>query len=283
MTDKFCFRFLACCLFSSTVLLTAEVGPTWAHHNAEHGPTLIQDIGFDQRLNAQVPLDLVFRDETGRSVPLREYFGQKPVILALAYYECPMLCTLVLNGLLRSLRALSFDVGNQFSVVTVSFDPMEKPTIAAAKKAVYMQQYERPGASGGWHFLTGDEASIRQLTQAVGFRYAYDAQKNQYAHATGIMVLTPQGKISRYFYGLEYSSRDLRLGLVEASANQIGSPVDHVLLYCYQYDPTTGKYGILIMNVIRLGGLATALALGTFMFVMFRADRRHKFVIDERA
>ncbi|MBI1927913.1 SCO family protein [Candidatus Poribacteria bacterium] len=230
--------------------------------NASAQPDILREVGIDQRLNEQVPLDLVFRDETGKLVRLGDYFGEKPVILSLVYYECPMLCTLVLNGLLKSLRALSFDVGKEFNVVTVSFNPGETPTLAAAKKAEYIQHYSRPGTAEGWHFLTGQEASIQQLAQAVGFRYVYDAQKNQFAHASGIMVLTPQGRLSHYFYGIEYSPRDIRLSLVEASANKIGSPVDQLLLYCYHYDPTTGKYGVIIMNIIRLAGLGTVLALG---------------------
>jgi len=237
---------------------------------------VLRDIGIDQRLNEQVPLDLVFRDETGKLVRLGDYFGEKPVILSLVYYECPMLCTLVLNGLLKSLRALSFDVGKEFNVVTVSFHPGEIPTLAAAKKAEYIQHYSRAGAAEGWHFLTGEAGSIKRLAQAVGFRYIYDAKQNQFAHASGIMVLTPQGRLSHYFYGIEYSPRDLRLSLVEASANKIGSPVDQLLLYCYHYDPTTGKYGVIIMNVIRLAGLGTVLALGAFMVVMFRRDRKRK-------
>jgi protein SCO1/2 len=263
-----------CHLLSLIILCAIGVVPAGAHHTAEHGPALLRDIGFDQRLNEQVPLGLVFRDESGRPVRLRDTVGHKPVILVLAYYECPVLCDVVLNGLLRSLRALSFDVGDQFNVITVSFDPAETPALAAAKKRTYVQRYGRPGAAEGWHFLTGEEPSIRALTRAVGFRYAYDAEKDQYAHATGIMVLTPQGRIARYYYGLEYSSRDLRLGLVEAAASRIGSPIDHVLLYCYQYDPTTGRYGVIIMNVIRLAGLATVAALGGFMVAMFRLDRR---------
>ncbi len=260
-------------LVLSPVLLLQAI-PARAHHTAQHAPAVLQAIAFDQRLNAQVPLDLVFRDETGKPVQLNNYFGEKPVVLTLVYYECPQLCSLVLNGLVRTLRALSFDVGNQFTVITVSFDPGETPTLAATKKGAYLERYRRAGARGGWHFLTGDESSIAQLTKAVGFRYAYDAEQDQYAHATGIMVLTPQGRISRYFYGLEYSPRDLRLGLVEASANQIGSPVDQLLLYCYHYDPATGKYGLIIMNVLRLAGITTVLALGSFILMMSRRDRR---------
>jgi len=237
-------------------------------------PDPLREVGIDQRLNEQVPLALVFRDETGQSVRLGDYVRTKPTILVLAYYKCPMLCPLVLDGLLKSLRALAFNVGDQFAVVTVSFDPRETPALAAAKKKEYLQRYARPGAADGWHFLTGQETAIRQLTQAVGFRYTYDAEKDQYIHASGIVVLTPQGKIARYFYGIEYAPRDVRLGLVEAAANKIGSPIDQILLFCYHYDPVTGKYGILIMNVLRLAGVATVLSLGTFVVVMLRRDRQ---------
>src|SRR5207249_754820 len=243
--------------------------------NAQDPPMgVLSDVGIDQRLNEAVPLDLAFRDEMGRAVRLADYFGEKPVILSLNYYDCPMLCTLILNGLLRSLRVLPFDAGKEFNVVTVSFDPRETPGMAAKKKLAYMDEYRRPGAADGWHFLTGDEASIARLTDAVGFRYKYDPESQQWAHASAIMVLTPEGRLSRYFYGLEYSARDLRLSLVEAAANRIGSPADRVLLYCYHYDPTTGKYGIVIMNILRLAGLGTVLALGAFVTLMIYRERK---------
>jgi protein SCO1/2 len=237
-------------------------------------PPMLREVGIDQKLSAPLTLALSFQDETGRTMQLRQYFGEKPVILAFVYYECPMLCTQVLNGLVESLRTLSFDVGKQFDVITVSFDPGETPKLAAEKKASYLKQYDRAGAEQGWHFLTGDSAAIRQLTSAVGFRYKYDSVTDQFAHASGIMVITPQGKIARYFYGIEYPARDLRLALVEASENKIGSPVDVLLLYCFHYDPLTGKYGLVIMNVLRAAGIATVMALGTFMIVMFRRDRK---------
>jgi len=237
-------------------------------------PKLLQDVGIDQRLNQQVPLDLTFRDESDGIVRLGEYFGRKPVVLAMVYYECPMLCTEVLNGLLASLKNMPLDVGKQFNVITVSFNPSEKPNLAANKKRVYVGLYGRPGATDGWHFLTGDEKDIQELARAVGFHYAYDSESGQFAHATAIMVLTPQGRISRYFYGVDYPSRELRLSLVEASANQIGSPVDKILLYCYHYDPTTGKYGLVIAKVMRIAGLVTILTLGSFLLVLFRRDRR---------
>ncbi len=237
---------------------------------------ILREVGIDQKLDAQIPLDLVFRDEQGRAISLREYFGEKPVILALVYYECPMLCTLILNGVLRSLRALPLTVGKEFTVLTVSFDPREGPELAAAKKRAYVRSYGRPEAEGGWHFLTGEETAIRRLTEAVGFRYAFDPETGQFAHASGIMVLTPQGRIARYFYGIEYAPRDLRFGLIEAAQGRIGSPVDQILLYCYHYDPKTGKYSLLVMNVLRLAGAATVLALGGFILVMLHRDRRKK-------
>jgi protein SCO1/2 len=237
-------------------------------------PAILREVGIDQKLNTQLPLELAFHDESGQTAPLRQYFGAKPAILAFVYYECPMLCTQVLNGLQESLKTLAFDAGNQFEVITVSFDPGETSALAAAKKEIYLKQYDRAGAEQGWHFLTGDTAAIRQLTQAVGFRYKYDPVTDQFAHASGIMVITPQGKIARYFYGIEYPARDLRLALVEASQNRIGSLVDQVLLYCFHYDPSIGKYGLVIMNVLRLAGIATVMALATFMMVMFRRDRK---------
>jgi protein SCO1/2 len=239
-------------------------------------PPQLRDVGIDQRLNARVPLELGFRDESGAPVALRSYFGRRPVVLALVYYECPMLCTMVLNGLLKSLRAINLDAGRDFEVVTVSFDPSETHELAAAKKQSYVERYSRPTAAAGWHFLTGEEEAIRKLTQAVGFRYKYDPATNQFAHASAIMVLTPDGRLARYLYGIEYAPRDLRLALVEAAAGKIGTAVDQVLLYCFHYDPATGKYSLLIMNIIRAAGAATVVALGLFMLVMFRRDRRRK-------
>ena len=220
-------------------------------------PKALEGVGIDQRLNETVPLDIDFLDEQGNAVKLGDYFGQKPVVLALVYYECPMLCTLELNGLLRALRATPLDLGKDFQIVTVSFDPGETPELAMKKKTEYVKQYGRPGAAEGWHFLTGKQASIEKLTKAVGFRYKYDPKSDLFNHASAIMVLTPQGRLSKYFYGVEYSARDLRLGLVEASAGKIGSAVDEVLLYCFHYDPSTGKYGVVIMNVLRLAGVVT--------------------------
>jgi protein SCO1/2 len=235
-------------------------------------PPALRKVRIEQRLNIQIPLETQFRDESGRTVALSDYFGRKPVILALVYYQCPMLCTQILNGLTGSLKALSFDAGNEFEVLAVSFDPKDTPETAAAKKANYVRRYGRKGAENGWHFLSGEERSIRSLTEAVGFHYAYDPATQQYAHASAIMILTPQGKTSRYFYGVEYAPRDVKLGLMEASQNKIGSPVDQAMLYCYQYDPTTGKYGPVVMNIVRLSGAATLLVLGTALIIFWRRE-----------
>ena len=237
-------------------------------------PELLKEVGVDQKLNDSIPLNLTFRDEHGNPVELAQYFGSKPVILSLVYYNCPMLCTQVLNGLDRSLQLIPMEIGKDFNVVTVSIDPTERPVLAEAKQAMYAGMYGRPGAAQGWHFLTGDEPEIKQLADSVGFRYAYDPASKQYAHASAIMLLTPEGKISRYFYGITYPARDLRLGLDEASEGKIGSPVDQVLLFCYHYDPHTGKYGLIVSRVIQISGLLTILIGGIFLIVLFRGENR---------
>ncbi len=237
-------------------------------------PGLLAKVGIDQKLDAQVPLDLAFVDEQARPVTLARYFGRRPVVLALVYYECPMLCTQVLNGLVSALDVLSFDAGRDFDVLVVSFDPGETPGLARAKKAAYLERYGRPGTEEGWHFLTGRQESIARLTGAVGFRYAYDERTDQFAHAAAIVVLTPEGRVSRYFYGIEYAPRDLRLGLVEASQGRIGTVVDQALLLCYHYDPAQGKYGVVVMNLVRLGGAVTLVLVGGFLLVAFRRERR---------
>ena len=237
-------------------------------------PELLTDIGLDQRLDAQVPPDLRFRDEAGREVRLGDYFGTKPVILTLVYYECPMLCTQVLNGLTSALGVLSFSIGQEFDVVTVSFDPKETPELASAKKAAYVNRYKREGAAQGWHFLTGDERSIAALTKAVGFRYAYNASIDQYAHVSGIMVLTPEGRLSRYFYGIEYGPRDVRLALIEAADRRIGTPADQLLLYCFHYDPKSARYSFAIMRLVRTLGVATVLAMVGGIVILRRRERR---------
>jgi len=235
---------------------------------------MLRDVGIDQRLGQQLPLDAIFQDEEGRPVRLGQYFRERPVVLALAYYNCPMLCTQVLNGLLSSARVLSFDAGKEFEIVVVSFDPRDRPADARAKKAPYVKEYGRPGASAGWHFLTGSLASIERTTEAVGFRYRFDESQGQFAHASGIYVATPDGRLSRYFYGIEYAPRDLRLALVESSGGKIGSPVDQILLFCYHYDPKTGRYSAAILGLVRFGGVAAVLILSTFLTVMWRRDRR---------
>ncbi len=235
-------------------------------------PDLLKNVGIDQKLNQSVPLDLTFRDENGKTVQLGQYFGQKPVILSLVYYTCPMLCTQVLNGMEAGLRNVSLNMGEDYNVVTLSVDPNEDAKLAKSKQELYSGVYGRPGAGDGWHFLTGDEANIKKLADAVGFRYAYDPDSKQFAHASAIMVLTPEGKLSRYLYGIQYPSRDLRLALVEASEGKIGTPVDSVLLFCYHYDPATGKYGLLVSRLIKGGGALTVLVIGCLMFVMFRKE-----------
>jgi len=235
-------------------------------------PELLKEVGIDQKLNDSIPLDLAFRDAHGNRVELGEYFGSKPVILTLVYYSCPMLCTQVLNGLNRSLKEIPMEMGRDFRVVTVSIDPTERPILAEAKQVMYAGMYGRPGAAEGWHFLTGSEREIKQLANAVGFRYAYDPDSKQFAHASVIMILTPEGKISRYLYGIQYPQRDLRLGLVEASNGKIGSPVDQILLFCYHYDPHTGKYGLLISRIIQLSGLLTVLIGAVFLIFLFRGE-----------
>jgi protein SCO1/2 len=246
-------------------------GPRPELNATENGlPRALREVGIEQRLNEQLPLDAEFRDESGRTVRLGEYFTNRPAILVLAYYDCPMLCTQVLNGVVGSLKAVPFEAGKDFAVVVVSFDPRETPALAAAKKEEYMRRYNRAGAGAGWHFLTGDEANIKRLTEAVGFKYHYDEATKQFAHASGIMVATPQGKLSHYFYGIEYAPKDLRLSLVEASANRIGSPVDQLLLYCYHYDPTTGKYGLIIMNVARVAGALTVVGILALLIFLRR-------------
>lgn len=242
-------------------------------------PELLKDVGIDQKLNDSIPLGLTFKDETGSSVELRQYFGQKPVVLSLVYYSCPMLCTQVLNGLMRSLRDIPMDIGKQFNVVTVSIDPTERPVLAAAKQALYTGFYGRPGAAEGWHFLTGDAQNIKQLASAVGFRYAYDAESKQFAHASGIILLTPEGRISRYFYGITYHERDLRLGLVDASAGKIGTLTDQVLLFCYHYDPVTGRYGLLISRIVKLAGVLTMLGIAILILLL---SRHQNYALPER-
>jgi protein SCO1/2 len=246
-----------------------NMGPT-----AATMPPALQNVGFEPQLNAQMPLDLSFRDESGRSVQLREYFGQKPVVLAFVYYGCPMLCNQVQQGVVGALRMLSFNPGRDYEVVFISFDSRETPEMAAEKKKAALAHFRRPETDSGWHFLTGSQESIDAATHAANFRYNFSAKTNLFAHASGVMVLTPDGRISRYFYGVEYPGRDMRLGLVEASAGKIGTPIDHVLLFCYQYDPTAATYSAAILKIIRLGGVLTILCIVGGILIFRRRDAR---------
>ncbi|HVZ17711.1 MAG TPA: SCO family protein [Terriglobales bacterium] len=265
---------------AATVFLTASLGASALAQGVFTGPRgttnppsdVLKKVGIEQRLNQQIPLDLKFRDESGREVKLADYFGKRPVVLSMVYYECPMLCGEVLNGEASVFSALKFDIGKEYEVVTVSFDPTETPDLARAKKRNFVERYGRPGGDAGWHFLTGDQASIDALTKAVGFNYAWDRDTKQFAHAAAIMVVTPDGRLAQYFYGVDYSPKDLRFGLVQASQNKIGNVVDQVLLYCYHYDPRTGKYGPVISRALQVGGGLTILILGGFLIIMFRLE-----------
>jgi protein SCO1/2 len=237
-------------------------------------PSPLKDVTIEQRLNSQLPLDAKFRDEEGRTVPLGTYFGKRPVVLALVYYECPMLCTQILNGMVAAAKVMTFVPGKDYQVVAISFDARETPQQAALKKKIYMKDYGHPETADGWHFLTGDLDSIKRVTDAVGFRYKWDVYTATFAHASAIYVLTPDGKLSKYFYGIEYSPKDMRFGLIEASKNKIGTAVDQVLLFCYHFDPTTAKYTLVALNLLRAAGAATVLALGGFVFIMLRRDRQ---------
>ena len=262
---------VAACLFAGASV--ARAGADDAVRQQPAAASMLQRVGIDQNLNAQLPLDVELRDESGRTVRLDEYFGKKPVVVSFVYYGCPSLCTMVLNGMNQSFRTLSFDIGKEYEVVTISFDPTETPQLAAEKKATYLRQYGRAGGEKGWHFLTGDEANIKRLTQAAGFRFVWDDATKQFAHGSAIMVATPDGRLSRYFYGLEYAPKDLRLGLIEASENKIGSFADEVLLLCYAYNPMTGKYGVAIMRSLQAGGILTLLALGSYITIKLVRER----------
>ena len=272
----------ACSAISALTIVNAQMaaGPATAGYKQEPGivstalPQALREIGFDQHIDEPLPLDTTFRDEAGATVRLGDYFGKRPVVLVFAYYECPMLCTLVINGLSGALGAMNLEPHKDFEIVTVSINPRETPAVAAAKKASYLERYKRSGAADGWHFLTGEQPQIDRLAKAAGFRYAWDAETKQYAHPSGVIVATPDGRLSKYLFGVEYGPRDLRFALVEASAGKVGTPVDALLLYCYHYDPMTGRYGLAIMRAIRVAGAATVLALGAFILVMVRRERR---------
>ena len=261
-------------LIMAACILALSTGYSLAQ---KYSRELQNTIGIDQKLGDQIPLDLTFTNEAGQSVRIGDYFGDKPIVLTLVYYDCPMLCNQVLTSLLRAMNVLAFGIGTEFDVLTVSVDPGETHELAAAKRAEYLKNYRGRDGSNGWHFLTGQQDQIEQLASAVGFRYEYEEQTDQYIHASGIMVLTPAGKLARYFYGIDYPPRDLRWGLVEAADGAIGSAVDQLLLMCYSYDPMTGKYGVYIRNSLRIGAVATVLALGSFVVVMLRRERRGDF------
>ena len=261
-------------LIMAACILALSTGYSLAQ---KYSRELLNTIGIDQKLGEQIPLDLTFTNEAGQSVRIGDYFGDKPIVLTLVYYDCPMLCNQVLTSLLRAMNVLAFGIGTEFDVLTVSVDPGETHDLAAAKRAEYLKNYRGRDGSNGWHFLTGEQDQIERLASAVGFRYEYEEQTDQYIHASGIMVLTPAGKLARYFYGIDYPPRDLRWGLVEAADGAIGSAVDQLLLMCYSYDPMTGKYGVYIRNSLRIGAVATVLALGSFVVVMLRRERRGDF------
>jgi protein SCO1/2 len=239
-------------------------------------PQGLENVGIEQRLNQQLPLDLEFRDESGKTVKLGDYFGSKPVVLSFVYYRCPMLCPELLVGLESALKVLKFNVGEQFQIVTVSFDPRDTPQLAAAKKAEILSRYKRPGAAEGWHFLTGSQESITALTKAAGFGFQYDKKHDQFAHATAIMVATPAGKLAQYYYGVDFPPRDLRLALIQASSEKIGNLADAVILYCFHYDPVTGKYDAIIGRILQLAGVVTILTLGIVLLVLFRRGSDHE-------
>jgi protein SCO1/2 len=242
-------------------------------------PAPLREIGFDQKLDEHVPLDLSFVDDGGHTVRLGDYFGTRPVVMLFAYYECPMLCTQVINGLASALGVISLDAGRDFDVVVVSFDPKDTPATAAAKKSAYLDRYKRAGTADGVHFLTGEPSAIARLTSAAGFRYTWDAATRQFAHPSGVIVLTPDGRLARYMFGIEYGPRDLRLAIVDASGGKVGNPADALLLYCYHYDPMTGRYGLMIMRTLRLAGIGTVAVLGAFVVTMLRRERRQQRVL----
>ena len=276
------------------VLVGALTAPAWAQQTgplsvppprkaATKQIPILKDVGIDQKLNGPIPLDTEFTDERGRTVRLGQYFGDRPVVLALVYYQCPMLCTLVLNGLVGSLDGIAFNAGQEYDVVVVSFDPAETPAMARERKDQFVRRYNRAGGEDHVHFLTGRQADIARLTQAVGFRYVYDESIKQWAHPAAITVVTGDGRVSRYLYGVEFAPRDLKLALVEAADGRIGTLVDQAVLFCYHYDPETGKYGLMIMNIVRLAGVLTVLAIGMSIFLTLRRDARQAKAVSRTA
>jgi protein SCO1/2 len=271
---------VACVLIAALPVAAQTNGSPVTGNKREPGvpsstvPAALREIGFDQNLDKPVPLDAPFKDETGRVVRLGDYFGKRPVVMLFAYYDCPMLCTVVINGLASALNVLSLVPGKDFEIVTVSFNPRDTPASASAKKAAYIARDKQPGAAAAWHFLTGDPSSIDRLTKAAGFRYAWDEETKQFAHPTGVIVLTPDGRLARYLFGIEYGPRDLRYAIVDASNGKVGSVVDSLVLYCYHYDPEMGRYSVAIMRLVRTAAAATVLAVGAFIFVMVRREKR---------
>jgi protein SCO1 len=261
-------------LLALSIAANAQTIPDSVGKSSSGLPAQLLNVGFEPQLNAQLPLDVNFRDESGRDVRLRDYFGRKPVVLALVYYGCPMLCNQVEMGVVGSLKMLSFNAARDYEVIFVSFDPRETPDMAEKKKAAALSRYGRPETAAGWHFLTGKEEAIRAVTTAANFRYSFDEKHNLFAHASGIMLLTPDGRISRYFYGVEYPSRDVRLGLVDASAGKIGTPIDHLLLFCFQYNPETARYSATVLRIVRLGGVLTIFTIVAGILIFRRRDIR---------
>jgi protein SCO1/2 len=271
---KFAARSLRALLVATSLTLASGTAFGQAAHEIENLPLPPQTVGFDQNIGTDLPLDATFKDETGKSVKLGDYFGKKPVVLTFAYFTCPMLCGLTMTGLTGSLKGMNLDVGKDFEVITLSFEPKDTPEMARAKKENALSRYGRKGTEGGWHFLTGEQAQIERVTKAAGFRYEWDEKDKQYAHATGIVVVTPEAKIARYLFGVEYAPRDLRLSLVEASQNKLGTAVDKLLLLCFHYDPKAGRYGALAINSMRAGGAVTVLAVGALAIVLTRRTKK---------
>lgn len=274
----------AVALLSALGPAAAQQGPGLPGSSSQSGlassvvPPQLREVTFRQQLGEQLPLKTPFRDETGRAVTLGDYFSDAPVVLAFVYYQCPMLCTQVMNGLSSAIRVLEFTPGQEFEVVLVSFDPRDTPEAAAAKKAEHLANWDAAGQADSWHFLTGDESAIQAVTSAAGFSYRWEERTQQFAHVSGVLTVTPEGRLSRYFYGVEYSPRDLRLALVESSEGSIGSAVDELFLYCFHYDPAAGQYGPMVMNIMRLGGVVTLALLGGFVLLMWRRESRASMV-----
>lgn len=262
---------LPCALLAAVLLAGIPARAEVVDPSAMPGP--LKEVRFDQKLGDQLPLDLVFLDETGRQVRLGDYFGRRPVVLSFVYYECPMLCTLVLQGIAKSLGVVKFDVGQEYDVVVVSFDPGETPAMAAEAKQKTVERYGRPATAAGWHFLTGSNDAIDALTRSAGFRYVYDEKTDEYAHASGLIVATPEGRIAQYYFGIDYSPKDVQLAVIEASSERIGSVIDHVFLYCFRYDPKLGKYTAVTLRILRLTGAVFLVALALLLGILWWRER----------